>query len=522
MKIFCRLLCLVVLCSFKVDFTGAAPPFSQSTEAEEGHWAFQPLNPGSLPAVPDGARPRTGVDQYILARLAAAARTPNAPAPRRNLVRRLTYGLTGLPPTTAAVAHFLADSDPQAYEKLVDRLLASPQYGEHWGRHWLDVVRYADSNDLRAIGARHDITETYRYRDWAVRALNGDLPYNRFMMDQVAGDLFPSEDPSSINRDGILATGMLAFGSWGPGDSDGEKMHSDMVDDMINVTTRAFLGLTVACARCHDHKFDPITQADYYALAGIFFSTEIAPPGTSAPWVRIPLVTDQVIEEYNHRENVRKEAVQTKEKQLEEFREKTYQSLLTTYIPETSRYLDAAFRYLRRSPGEQALTAEEFARRQGITPAPQPGRILFMVNTPDELRSGDLALADHLRARGHQVTYFASAGSSGSQQFNAAMEHDVVLISESIAAASVVFTGKKSLHNLPRPIISYEPYMYQNAGWTEKRTHVDFGLTGVGTVADLGLDRLQDSLFVHSDRHPLTLGLSGKIRVYDEAYTLAW
>jgi len=163
---------------------------------------------------------------------------------------------------------------------------------------------------------------------------------------------------------------MLAFGSWGPGDSDAEKMHTDMVDDMINVTARAFLGLTVTCARCHDHKFDPISQADYYALAGIFFSTEIAAPGTSAPWVETPLVNKRAIERYNHRENVRKESLKAKQTQLREFRDRAYRSLLPTYLPETARYLNATWRYVGRPAEEEKLSGDEFARRQISNPLP--------------------------------------------------------------------------------------------------------------------------------------------------------
>ena len=497
-------------------------PQLERSNSDEGHWAFADLDPQIPPPVTDTSWATTAIDRYVLSKIEAAGQTPNPPATRAALIRRLTYDLTGLPPTPREVQVFVEDRHPQAYARSVDRLLASPRYGERWGRHWLDVVRYADSNDRRAIGARHDITETYRYRDWVVRAFNADYPYNRFMMDQIAGDLFRTTGPGSLNRDGIIATGMLAFGVWGPGDSDGEKMHTDMVDDMINVTTRAFLGLSIACARCHDHKFDPITQADYYALAGIFFSSEIAPPGTSAPWVRIPLVEGSVVEQYNHRENLRKQSIKTAEKAIADFRDQTYQSLLTTYIPETSRYLDAAFRYLTRPPAEERLTPQVFARREVTVPAPQPGRILLLVGDAEQLRAGDLALVHHLRGRGHQVTCQVPMGTTGPQQYAAAMEHDVVLISESIAAASVVFTGDRSLKTVPRPILSYEPYMYGGAGWTRPNIHVDFGLTGVGAVADLGLDKLQDSVFVPPSGHPMALGLSGDLRVYDRAYTLSW
>ncbi|MEE3373138.1 MAG: DUF1549 and DUF1553 domain-containing protein [Planctomycetota bacterium] len=495
---------------------------SAASPAQPQHWAFQPLETGDLPHVQESAWVQTAVDRYILAGLESANLTPNSTASRHALIRRISYDLKGLPPSPAEVRAFIADERPQAYARLVDEYLASPRYGERWGRHWLDVVRYADSNDLRAVGARHDITETYRYRDWVVRSLNHDLPYNRFMMNQVAGDLLPAPLGGHIHRDGIIATGMLAFGVWGAGDSDGEKMHSDMVDDMINVTTRAFLGLTVACARCHDHKFDPISQADYYALAGIFFSSEIAPPGTSAPWVQIPLVDADAIEQYNHLENQRKKTIADLKADRDRYRDRIYQSLLETYVPETPRYLEAAYRYLSRPPEDAKLTIEEFAARQDRDPAPHPGRILLMVGDAAMLRPGDAELAQHLRGRGHSVSLFAPARTTAEEQYNAALRHDLVLISESIAANSVRFQSAKSLKDVPRPILSFEPYMFPYAGWTGKAIHVDYGLTGVPLVAELGLDRLQHSITVHASGHPLTLGLANRIRVYEEAYTLGW
>ena len=494
---------------------------AESPDARQ-HWAFTPLSSHPLPRIENAAWPQSPVDHYILARLEKAGLTPNPTASHQALIRRLSYDLRGLPPSAAEVRAFVSDQQPQAYARLVDRFLASPRYGERWGRHWLDVVRYADSNDLRAIGARHDITETYRYRDWVVRSFNADLPYNRFMMNQVAGDLLPSPLGAPIHRDGIIATGMLAFGVWGAGDSDGEKMHSDMVDDMINVTTRAFLGLTVACARCHDHKFDPISQADYYAMAGGFFSSEIAPPGTSAPWVQIPLVDPEAIERYNHQENLRKQAIADHKTARTNYRDRIYQSLLQTYVPETPRYLEAVYRYLTRPADQAKLTVEEFASRQNRDPAPHPGRILLMVGDAETLRSGDAQLARHLRSRGHHVTCFVPARTTAEEQYELAMAHDLVLISESIAAASVRFDGTQSLKSVPRPILSFEPYMFPNAGWTGKSIHMDYGLTGVPTVAELGLERLQHSISVHATDHPLALGLKNRIRVYEEAYTLGF
>src|SRR5206468_2377507 len=219
--------------------------------------------------------------------------SPAAPADKRTLIRRAAFDLVGLPPTPQEVEAFLADNSPEAFARVVDRLLASPHYGERWGRHWLDLVRYTDSFDARGLGGSMDCADAWRYRDWVVDAFNRDLPYDRFVTDQIAGDLVPS--PEGFNRAGVIATGFLALGNWGGGDADKEKLLTDIADDQVDVVSRAFLGVTMACARCHDHKFDPFLTDDYYALAGIFFSSHIlADPGpkTNGPtMLRIPLLS---------------------------------------------------------------------------------------------------------------------------------------------------------------------------------------------------------------------------------------
>jgi hypothetical protein len=265
-------------------------------------WSFQPVGQPATPEVADPSWPRSDIDRFILSALETRGLGPAPTADKRTLIRRATYDLTGLPPTPEEVAAFLADDAPDAFARVVDRLLASPRYGERWGRHWLDVVRYADARDARGIGGAGDITEAWRYRDWVVDAFNRDMPYDRFIIDQLAGDLIPSTDPNpgAINVEGLVATGLLALGEWGPGDADKEKMMTDIVDDQIDVVGRAFLGLTLACARCHDHKFDPIPTADYYGLAGIFLSTHIIPdPGNKtigSPQLHVPLVDRATME----------------------------------------------------------------------------------------------------------------------------------------------------------------------------------------------------------------------------------
>ena len=233
-------------------------------------WAFQPVKEEAPPKVRNEAWVETPVDRFILAKLEEKGIAPAAPASRLTLLRRVTYDLTGLPPTEKEIADFLADRSKEAYAKVVDRLLASPQYGERWGREWLDVARYADSTGM---DEDHNYPYAWRYRDYVVKAFNDDLPYNRFVMEQIAGDLLPAA-PGAVDERGIVATGFLALGPKPLAQQDRLKMIYDVVDEQIDTVSKAFLGLTVACARCHDHKFDPILTKDYYSLASIFASTE--------------------------------------------------------------------------------------------------------------------------------------------------------------------------------------------------------------------------------------------------------
>ncbi|MEP6672726.1 MAG: PSD1 and planctomycete cytochrome C domain-containing protein [Chthoniobacter sp.] len=255
-------------------------------------WAFQPLPaPSAAPPTP------SQIDDFIGARLHQAGLTSAPRADPRTLLRRVTFDLTGLPPTPEEVAAFLADDSPDAFSRVVERLLASPRYGERWARHWLDVVRYTDSLDTRGFGGEGDVAEAWRYRDWVTRSFNADLPYDQFIQQQVAGDLLLKQPGTPFDAGKLIATGMYAIGNWGNGDADKEKAHTDIVDDQIDVTGRAFLGLTLACARCHDHKFDPITNADYYGLAGFFFSSHIldqfAPKTAGEKIMRIPILSPE-------------------------------------------------------------------------------------------------------------------------------------------------------------------------------------------------------------------------------------
>lgn len=257
---------------------GAAPAVSKVRreidwqEARE-FWAFKPPLPADLPQVKDAAWCQRPLDRFILAGLETAGLSPARPLDKRQLIRRATFDLTGLPPTPEEIDAFLADDSPDAYERLIDRLLASPRYGERWGRHWLDVARYADSNGLDENLA---YANAFRYRDWVIDAFNADLPYDRFVHEQLAGDLLParpSESEAERQRR-LVATGFLAIGPKMLACDDGRKMELDIVDEQVDTMSRAFLGLTMGCARCHDHKFDPLPTQDYYSLAGIFKSTK--------------------------------------------------------------------------------------------------------------------------------------------------------------------------------------------------------------------------------------------------------
>jgi len=234
------------------------------------YWAFEPPVAAAAPVVENAAWVRSPIDAFILGALEAKGLTPAKAADKRTLIRRATYDLTGLPPSPAEVREFLADSSAEAFAKVVDRLLASPRYGERWGRHWLDVARYADSNGL---DENLVYKNAFRYRDYVIAAFNKDKPFDQFLTEQLAGDLLPSSDlPTSIER--WTATGFLTLGAKMLAEDDPMKMEMDIVDEQLDTTARAFMGLTVGCARCHDHKFDPISHADYYSMAGIFKSSK--------------------------------------------------------------------------------------------------------------------------------------------------------------------------------------------------------------------------------------------------------
>ena len=272
------------------------------TPEQRSFWAFQPVRKPALPAVKNRSWPKGAIDRFILAKLEANGLHPIKPADKRVLLRRATFDLIGLPPTPEEVDAFLGDTSPDAFRKVVDRLLASAHYGERWGRHWLDVARYADGR----LGATSDTpyANAFRYRDWVIQVFNQDLPYDRFVKAQIAADL------TTEGREEMLAG--LGF----------QALARD-ANDQVDVTTRAFLGLTVGCAQCHDHKYDPIPTQDYYSLLGVFRSSQSH---------EIPLAPDAVVNAYK----TQKQKIERLTEEINDYVEKLRRNCWSTridYVP---------------------------------------------------------------------------------------------------------------------------------------------------------------------------------------------
>jgi hypothetical protein len=306
-KVFAAVLCSLLL----------AVPLLFSQRAR-GHWAFQPIRDPQPPRVQQEQWCRAPLDAFVLARLEAQGLTPAPPADRRTLIRRLYVDLLGLPPAPEEVEAFVHDSGVDAYERLVDHLLASPAYGERWGRHWLDVARYADTKDLVLLfGPDRVRPYAYTYRDYVVRALNEDVPFDRFVHDQLAADrIMPPGEEWRLAALGFLTLGRLF-----------DNNPHDIYDDQIDTVTRGFLGLTVSCARCHDHKYDAISQEDYYALYGVFANSERP--------LELPLIAGEKTAEARAFE---KKAA-PKRAELKELIDQQYQHLTETARQRTGDYL---------------------------------------------------------------------------------------------------------------------------------------------------------------------------------------
>ena len=279
------------------------------SDGDRSFWSFQALSDEPAPRLDDDDWSRNAIDQFVLRTLRREGLHPTKPMDRRGLIRRASYDLTGLPPTRAEIERFVADDGADAFPRLVDRLLASPRYGEHSARFWLDGVRYVSD-----VGYYNFSEHGWRYRDWVIRAFNEDLPYDAFVRLQIAGDLIPNPVGDLPFADGVIATGVLAMGNYDDQESDKEKLYAEVIDDQIDLVGRQFLGLTLACARCHDHKFDPISAADYYALGGIFLSSQVLETKSriGAHRLKIPVASAETMERYA----AAREAIAVLEKEL--------------------------------------------------------------------------------------------------------------------------------------------------------------------------------------------------------------
>ncbi len=370
---------VLVLLSLVVLFTGflrsqAAQPSDKKAStaspydfaAARKQWAFRhPVEP-AIPKVNDAAWCKLPIDAFVLAKLEEKGLKPAPPADKPTLIRRAYFDLIGLPPTPEEVDAFVSDSSPDAFAKVVDHLLASPAYGQRWARHWLDVVRYTDAFDSRSVKGDvigdGDVSQAWRYRDWVIKSLNEDLPYDEFITKQIAGDLLPDDQ---FNPDNLIATGLYVIGNWGPGDADKEKMLTDIVDDQIDVTGRAFLGLTLSCARCHDHKYDPIPTADYYGLAGIFFSSHILPnPGQKTAGSLVAMVPLASSKELAKRKAHEDDIVAAKQS-IEKFLDDHFAKRAREMLPELDKYLLAAREADQQPAGGNADTAK-LAAQHGL------------------------------------------------------------------------------------------------------------------------------------------------------------
>lgn len=264
------------------------PAMGMSVAAGRQFWSFKPVRRPAVPKVRNSDWVRTPIDAFILASLERKGMTPAPHADKRTLIRRVTFHLTGLPPSPDSIKDFLDDYSPDAFERVTQRLMSSPHYGVHWGRHWLDVARYADSNGLDENLAYGN---AWRYRDYVIDSFNNDKSFQQFVIEQLAGDLLPNS-----NQETRTATGFLALGAKVLAEPDRKKLEMDIIDEQLDTMGKAFLGLTLGCVRCHDHKFDPFKQKDYYALAAIFKSTKSlaeTQTGVIKHWYEHSFATDQ-------------------------------------------------------------------------------------------------------------------------------------------------------------------------------------------------------------------------------------
>ena len=333
------------------------------TDEDRAWWAFQPVKDSPIPVVEGDQRSRTAIDRFLLARAESQAGSLRHEADKRTLLRRLSFDLVGLPPTIEEVEAFTSDESPDAYERLGDRLLASPRFGERWARHWLDLVRYAESDGYKADAYR---PHAWRYRDYVIRALNSDKPYDRFMAEQIAGDELAPHDP-----DALIATGYYRVGIYEYNQRDVRTQWSVILNDITDVTADVFLGMGMSCARCHDHKFDPLLQKDYYRLQAFI-----------APIIQrddLPAATPQQIADYQRRLAAWEEKTADIRKELDELERQPIANAANAFIAKFPDDIESYFTKTDRAPLEEQL--RRLASRQIIE---EGGKIDFSKKLKDE------------------------------------------------------------------------------------------------------------------------------------------
>ncbi len=339
----------------------------QITDDMRKWWSFVPLKDPAVPEIKDAAYKswaKTDIDHFVLAKLEEKGLKPAPMADKRTLIRRATLDLTGLPPTAEEIEAFEKDSSPDAFAKVVDRLLASPRYGERWGRHWLDVARYGD-DDIRGLDPRGrgfmPFDGAYVYRDWVIKVINEDMPYDQFVKRQLAGDLM-SPHPTP---DDLKGTGFLGGAPWIWDQAEPIQGRADERNERIDAVTRGFLGMTVACARCHDHKYDPILAKDYYALGGIF---------ASSTYKEYNFVPEAEIDFYQEK----KKATDDKQEVMQEFNKNAADNLAKAYAAQTSQYMVAAWQVM----GKPKQKVEDAADQAKLDPEQLQRWVKFLAKKP--------------------------------------------------------------------------------------------------------------------------------------------
>ena len=424
------------------DAKPAAAPAYVIKPEQRAFWSFQPIHVAPVPAVSHTSWPNTDIDRYVLASLERAGLAPVRAADKRTLLRRATLDLIGLPPTPDEIDAFEKDDSPDAFAKVVDRLLASPHYGETWGRLWLDVARYGE-DDYRSLDPErrgyNPYPNAYLYRDWVIKAFNDDLPYGQFVRAQLAGDLLG--DPATRART-LPALGFLGLGPWFYDNGAVEVTRADERHDRVDVVSRGFLGLTVGCARCHDHKYDPIPTKDYYSLAGVFLDTS---------YREYPLVPKTIVDEYNAHDK----QIEKREKLLEDFLDTESRQLRETLALQSSKYMTAAWRVL----GEPKDDVAEGRRRREArlravrSLAEVPGQAAAVLSVPEGLAGDDQgAAAARPRRRSWPTSSRRPILDVMFDRKEIKEENDV------IAAKALIGTKKKEPAKLPSDFVTNDDF----------------------------------------------------------------